>query len=111
MTALAELAGSATSAPVFLAMMARIAFNRAAFASAGAGGLAEDIVHDIDDCRLHIAMVEFAAHIAAFATQVILVADLMLFCSAVVFIPDILWRQREVGVDALSVFIDSDKLM
>lgn len=86
---MAELARSATPALILLAVMARIAFNRAALALARAGSLAEDIIHNAEDSGLHIAMVVRAAHVPAFAAKMVLVADLVMSGPAVIFIVDV----------------------
>ena len=109
MTTAAKFAGLATLATVFLAMVAGIAFNRAAFSRAGTRCLAEDIIHDVEGFWIHVAMVVLAAHIAAFAAKMELVANLMLSSPAVIRFPDVLGRHRKVAVDAVTILIDGNK--
>lgn len=109
MTAFTELAALTTSATVSLAVVSCIAFNRAALSRAGAGCLAKDIKHDVEDSGVHVAMVVLAAHVAAFAAQMIFVANLMLSSSASICFPDIPLRHRKVAIDAVTIFIDSNK--
>lgn len=76
----------ALTAPL-LTDMALIAFDRATTWPAWTRVLSHDVPHDRERSAVDVAVIELAAQIAAFTTQVVTIAQLMLFGSSVVHRP------------------------
>lgn len=111
MPAPSESAALAAPASVLLTVMSGITLDRTALATARALGTTQDIAHDIEHRRVHVAMVKFAAHITTFSSQMILVADLLPLGPALVALPRTIGRSREVSVNAFPIFIDGDEFI
>jgi len=108
MSVLVKATRLATRAPRFLTHMTEIAFAKPAVGSTRTYMLPHDIPHDLDQTVIDVTVVKLTAQVAAFAAQVVLVAELVLFGSAGVCVPFFVCWLRDGSVDALSVFVDVD---
>jgi len=70
--------------------------------------LSHDIPHDLDQTVINVTVVKLTVQIAAFAAQMVLIAELVLFGSAGICVPFFVCWLRDGSVDALPVFVDVD---
>lgn len=98
-------------ASLFLTEMAEEAFGRSARRARLTWVLAEDIFHNIQRAWIETAVIVFTAYIAAFATEMEIVARLMDFGAASIDFPRIVGRDRTVCVNAISGQVYGDIIL
>lgn len=108
MSVLAKAARFATLAPRLLTHMTVIAFAKPAIRPIRTHMLPHNIPHDLNQTVIDVTVVELTVQVAAFAAQVVLVAELVLFGSAGVCVPFFVCWLRDGSVDAISVSVDVD---
>lgn len=106
-----EFARLGALAAILLAQMAQIAFQGPAAARPRARMLPHDIPHHMDNARVHLRMVILAAEIAAFAAELVLVADLVAAGPAGIRIPCFWGGHGAIGIKAFVVFVNRDKVL
>lgn len=91
--------------------MAHVAFDGPARPSLSARVLAEDVSEHLDYGVRDIAVIILATHVTTLSREMITVANLVLFGTAVVFIHGIRGRMGTISVDTFAVLIDGDKIL
>lgn len=108
MSVLAKATRFATLAPRLLTHMTEIAFAKSAVRPIWTYMLPHDIPHDLDQTVIDVTVIKLTVQIAAFAAQMVLVADLVLLGSAGVCVPFFVCWLRDGSVNAISISVDVD---